>query len=134
MEDSKNPKTKSEANCLATYEYENFEFLLDMSIWYDIFFAINSINKTLQSKDMHIDVGINQLKNFISFIKNYKKEGFAITMIYIKEIVFEMNGKPKFCDKCIICRKNKYDENTNNEISKSLEESFRIDYFLYIVG
>ena len=38
---SEDPKTKSEANCLATYELENFEFLLDMTIWYDILFAVN---------------------------------------------------------------------------------------------
>ena len=33
---SKDPKTKSEADCLATYEIESFEFLLGMTIWYDI--------------------------------------------------------------------------------------------------
>ena len=40
------PKTKSEAKCLATYELENFEFLLGMTIWYDILFAM----KTYKSK------------------------------------------------------------------------------------
>ena len=47
---SEDPKTKSEAGCLATYEIESFEFLLAMIIWYDILFAINSISKNLQSK------------------------------------------------------------------------------------
>ena len=41
-------KIKSKANCLATYELENFEFLLSMTIWYDILFAVNSISKKLQ--------------------------------------------------------------------------------------
>ncbi|KAM3750799.1 hypothetical protein ACB098_04G061300 [Castanea mollissima] len=50
------PKTKGEADCLATYELESFEFLLGMTIWYDILFAVNSISKNLQSKDMHIDI------------------------------------------------------------------------------
>ena len=36
---SEDPKIKSEAKCLATYELENFEFLLGMIIWYDILFA-----------------------------------------------------------------------------------------------
>jgi hypothetical protein len=31
---SEDPKTKGEANCLATYEMESFEFLLSMTIWY----------------------------------------------------------------------------------------------------
>ena len=66
---SEDPKTKSEADCLATYEIESFEFLLGMTIWYDILFVINSVSKNLQSKDMHIDVVIDQLKGLISFEK-----------------------------------------------------------------
>ena len=64
---SEDPKTKSEADCLATYELESFEFLLGMTIWYDILFAVNSVSKNLQLKDMHIDVAIDKLKGIISF-------------------------------------------------------------------
>lgn len=45
---SEDPKIKSEAECLATYELENFEFLLGMIIWYDILFAVNLVSKNLQ--------------------------------------------------------------------------------------
>ena len=55
-----NPKIKSEADCLATYEIESFSFLLGMTIWYDILLAVNSVGKNLQLKDMHIDVTIDQ--------------------------------------------------------------------------
>jgi len=41
-----------------TYELENFEFLLGMTIWYDILFAVNSVSKNLQSKDMCINMAI----------------------------------------------------------------------------
>jgi len=54
-------------------------------------------------------------------------------MISAKEIAFEMNIEPEFRKKRVISRKKKFDENVDNEISKSLEESFRVDYFLYIV-
>ena len=47
-------KTSEDPDCLATYELESFEFLLGMTIWYDILFAVNSVSKNLQSKDMHI--------------------------------------------------------------------------------
>ena len=60
--------------CLANYEIESFEFLLGMNIWYDILFAVNSVSKILQSKDMHIDVAINQLKTLIDFFKNYREK------------------------------------------------------------
>ena len=64
---SEDPKTESEADCLATYEIESFEFLLAMTIWYDILFVVNSVSKNLQSKNMHIDVAIDQLKGLMSF-------------------------------------------------------------------
>ena len=64
---SEDPKTKSEADCLATYEIESVEFLLAVTIWYDILFAANSDSKNLQLKDMHIDVAIDQLKGLMSF-------------------------------------------------------------------
>jgi len=41
---------KSKATYLATYERENFGFLLDIAIWYHILFEVNSFNKSLQSK------------------------------------------------------------------------------------
>ena len=44
---SEDPKIKSEADCLATYEIESFEFFLGMTIWYDILFAVNSVSKNL---------------------------------------------------------------------------------------
>ncbi|XP_070031553.1 uncharacterized protein [Nicotiana tomentosiformis] len=50
-----------------------------------------------------------------------------------KKIAFEMNIESEYRKKRVISRKKFFDENVANEISKSLEESFRVDYFLYIV-
>ena len=46
-----------------------------------------------------------------------------------------MKIKPVFCEKRIIHKKKKkqFDENVHNETTRSAKESFRIDYFLYIV-
>ena len=130
---SEDPKTKSEADCLATYELESFEFLLGMTIWYDILFAVNSVSKNLQSKDMHINIAIDQLKGLISFFKKYREDGFTSAMISSKEIAIKMEIEPIFHEKRIIRRKKQFDENVNDEITQSAEESFRINYFLYIV-
>ena len=46
-ETSEDPKTKSEAISLATYEIENFEFLLGMIIWYDMLVVVNTVSKYL---------------------------------------------------------------------------------------
>jgi hypothetical protein len=130
---SEDPKTKSEANCLATYEMESFEFLLSMTIWSDILFAVNTVSKNLQSKDMHIDVAIDQLEDLISYFKNYRETGFTSAMISSKEIATKMEIEHTFREKRIIRRKKQFDENANDETAQSAEESFRIDYFLYIV-
>ena len=34
---------------------------------------------------------------------------------------------------CVSCRKKQFDDNANDETTQSAEESFRIDYFIYIV-
>ena len=130
---SDDPKTKSEANCLVTYELENFEFLLSMVIWYDKLFAVNFVSKNLQNEDMHIDVVIDQLKGLISFFAKIRENSFTSTMISTKEITKEMKIKPIFGEKRVIWRRKQFNENVDDETILSVEEYFRIDYFLYIV-
>ena len=89
--------------------------------------------KKLQSKDMHIDVAIDQLKGLMSFLKNYREDGFTFAMNSSKEIATKMEIEPIFHEKCIICRMKQFDENVNDETTQSTEEYFRINYFLYIV-
>ena len=95
-------KTSEDPDCLATYELESFEFLLGMTIWYGILFAVNSVSKNLQLKDMHIDVAIDQLKGLISFLKKYREDGFTFAMISSKEIAIKMEIEPIFHEKRII--------------------------------
>ena len=51
-----------------------------MTIWYDVLFAVNFVSKNLQSKDMHIDVAIDQSKGLISYFKEYRENGFTFAM------------------------------------------------------
>ncbi|XP_023770777.2 uncharacterized protein LOC111919452 [Lactuca sativa] len=85
------PKIKSEAKCLATYELENYEFLLGMIIWYDVLFAINTVSKNLQSNDMCIDDAIDQLNGLLCFFEEYRENGFEKALDYAKELALEMN-------------------------------------------
>ncbi|KAL5142515.1 Zinc finger MYM-type protein 1 [Glycine soja] len=126
-------KLKSEAMSLATHELEDFEFLLGMNIWYDILFAVNSVSKILQSKDMHIDVAIDYLKGLVTYLKHYRENGFALALESTEKMAIEMDIEPKFREKYKIHRKPHFDENISNEITHSPEESFPIEYFLYIL-
>ncbi|XP_062099617.1 uncharacterized protein LOC133805448 [Humulus lupulus] len=130
---SEDPKIKSEASSLVNYELENFEFLLGMTIWYDILFPINSISKHLQSKNMDIDKDIKDLNGLLSYFEDYRQNGFVVAMNSAKKIAIEMRIEPKFCEKRLIRRKKQFDENVDVDIIKSAEESFRIDYFLYLI-
>ena len=83
---SEDPKTKSEAESLATNEIENFEFLLDIIIWHNLLFAINLVSKILQTEDMHMDVALDQLKGLISYLETYRETRFQEAMIETKEV------------------------------------------------
>ncbi|KAL7139381.1 hypothetical protein ABFS83_09G046600 [Erythranthe nasuta] len=133
-ETSLDPKIKSEARCLATYEIENFEFLLGMNIWFELLYAVNCVSKNLQSKDMHIDCAIEQLEGLVSFLEDFRVNGLESAINVAKTIALKMGIEPIFREKRVIHRKRKFDENQNNHtILLSPEESFRIDYLLYIV-
>lgn len=45
-------KIKSDTETLATYNIQNFEFLVSMVIWYDLLFVVNNTSKFLQSEAM----------------------------------------------------------------------------------
>ena len=126
-------KTRSEANSIAKYEFGDFEFLLSLTIWYEVLFAVNSISKILQFKGMHIDVVINQLKTLIDFFKNDRETGFATDMSSAIEIVKELEIELVFQEKLVIRRKRHFDKNVDHKITQSVKEYFRIDYFLFII-
>jgi hypothetical protein len=127
------PKTKSEAECLATYEIENFEFLLGMIIWFEVLNNVNRVSKHLQEEDMHIDVAIDHLKGLISFFKSYRETGFESAMVDAKEIASKLEIEPIFREKRVIHRKKQFDETSYEEMTQTAEESFKINYFIYIV-
>ena len=132
VETSDNPKTFRDAKSLLL-DIMDFEFLFGMVIWYNILPVINRVSKMLQSKDIVIDAAISHLKALISFFETYRETGFEYDKIIAKEIATQMKIEPTFCEKRIIYKKKQFDENASEEITHSAEESYRVDYFLYIV-
>jgi len=61
-----------------------------MTIWYDILFAINSVSKNLQSKDMCINMTIEQLKGLLSFFETYIENGFGNAFIFAKKLLLKL--------------------------------------------
>lgn len=128
-------KIKSEAKSLANNELGDFEFLIAIIIWYDILCAINSVSKLLQSKDMQIDVAMKKIRGLICFFEKYRENGFESAMDSAKKLAIEMDIDPIFPQRREIRRKKHFDENpsTSSNAPLSAQESFRVNYFLYIV-
>lgn len=71
---------------MATYEIQSFEFFLGMIIWHGILLHVNSVSKFFQSKDMKIDVAIEDLKHLVTPYYNYRETGFKEAMVEAKKI------------------------------------------------
>ncbi|XP_026437854.1 uncharacterized protein LOC113336081 [Papaver somniferum] len=97
--------------------------MANLTIWYRLLFAVNTVSKSLQSKDMDIGVAIQQMKGLIEFFKDFRVNGFQKAMDEAKEIARAMGTEPTFRE----VRKTRTTEPTSGE------EFFRKNYFLYIV-
>ncbi|XP_074373642.1 uncharacterized protein LOC141713991 [Apium graveolens] len=103
-ESSNDPKLVSEAESLISF-IESFEFLLGIVIWHDILFSVNM----------------------------YREEGFVSSIKVVKEIAIDMDIEPTFPIKRCALRKKQFDENDDGEEVRTIEESFRIDFFVRLV-
>ncbi|XP_058198339.1 uncharacterized protein LOC131313858 [Rhododendron vialii] len=112
---------QSEAKSLAKIELKNFEFLFAMAICYKLLFVVNIVSKFLQSEDMHIDQAIEKIKGLIDYFENYRKVGFVEAMVDASEMTNELEIEPKFVEKCIIQRKNQFDEDVRDERFQQFE-------------
>ena len=72
-----------------------------MIIWHEILFSINIVSKMLQSKYMHIDVAIEQLKGLISYFENYRVNEFTSAMVIATSVALEIEIEPFFSQKTI---------------------------------
>ncbi|GKA70525.1 zinc finger MYM-type protein 1 [Tanacetum coccineum] len=68
---------QSQAKSLATNELGDFEFLVAIVIWLEILYAVNLVNKKLQSNDMLIDIAIKEVKGLISFFEEFREMGLS---------------------------------------------------------
>jgi hypothetical protein len=84
---------------LANNELGEYEFIVAIVIWYEVVHAINLVSKTLQAKDMLIDVAIKKVKGLICFFKGYRETGFLEALEEAKGIALELDIDATFCKK-----------------------------------
>lgn len=122
----------SDAKSLSEYEM-NFDFLVGMVIWYEILNKVNKVSKVLQQRDMNMDVAISLLKGLIIFFEEYREEGFEKAKIEAEKIALELNIESQFRETRTRTKKKFFDENTRDEQIESVENAFRVTYFLLVV-
>ena len=103
------PSTISDAQPLVG-TLENFEFIVGMAIWHDVFFSIIMVSKKLQSKIVCMDATLKQIEGVISYFQNYIVEGFGSSIEVAKSIASDMDIEPKFPTKRQNKRKKQFDE------------------------
>jgi hypothetical protein len=120
---------------LAKNELRDYEFVVPIVIWNEVLFAVNLVSKSLQSKDMLIDVAIEKVQGLMSFFEGYRETGFLEALDRAKEIALELDISASFCERREIKRKRQFDENPDdtNFATQSAEESFRVNYFMPLV-
>ncbi|XP_074299909.1 uncharacterized protein LOC141631087 [Silene latifolia] len=82
---------------------------------------------------MLIDVAILQVKALISCFEKYREYGFHKALDTARNIAKDMNIDPFFPKRREIRRKKHFDENSDDSPRLSQEESFWVNYFLYLI-
>lgn len=80
-ETTNDPKTKYEAHSLVVNELESYEFILSLVIWCKILVKVNIVSKHLQNENMDLEIGTKLLDGLMTFLENYKENGFEIYYI-----------------------------------------------------
>jgi uncharacterized membrane protein len=111
---------------LAKNELEEYEFIVEIVIWYEVLFAVNLVSKALQTKDTLIDVAIEKVQGLISLFVGYRETGFLAALEIAKEIALELDIGATFCERREIKRKKEFDKNPDdiNVATQFAEESF----------
>nr|XP_043616067.1 zinc finger MYM-type protein 1-like [Erigeron canadensis] len=131
---SDDPKVCGDTDSLINGEFSSFEFILSLVIWHDILLKINLVSKSLQSKDMLLDVAIKSLDGLVNFFNIYRNIGLDRAIIEAKKIAEVIDIEPEFIVKRVSYRKKQFDEIPNTEKEQqSAKENFRTNYFLVLV-
>lgn len=124
---------KSQANSLAILYVGNFEFLVAMIVWNEILHGVNLISKrdNLICAYRYCYWGSERFGFFSK--KEYMETRFIDDINTTKDIAIERKIVPVFKIKPVIWRKKHFDENATVEDTQLPKDSFRTNYFLYIV-
>lgn len=96
-DNSTDPMVHSQASSLAK-ELKEFEFIVSSVMWYEILNHINVISKSLQNEKCDISVAISMMQSVLTWLREYRRDGFQSVITEAKVISEELGGQPMFKD------------------------------------
>ncbi|XP_012839446.1 PREDICTED: uncharacterized protein LOC105959833 [Erythranthe guttata] len=88
---------------------------------------------TSEAEDMHMDEALRQLKGLIILVEDYRETGFEKAKKEAQLIATKLGVQPVFRTRRVIKRKRQFDENENEYTPQSAEETFRVEFFMFVV-
>ena len=132
-DETTDPMTHSQAISLAK-ELKEYQFLVAIVFWYDMLNHVNVVSKTLQGADTDLSVAIGMLERTVSWLKNYRNDGFQSALTDAKEIAEELGGSDMTFPAIRVRRKKRlFDYESADEPITDAKEMFRIQCFNKIV-
>jgi len=133
-ETTNDPKTKYEAHSLVVSELESYEFILSLVIWYEILVEVNIVSKHLQSENMDLEIGTKLLDGLMTFLENYRENGFKKAKKTAKEIASLINIECTFKVKRVRKTKTFFEyEETKDKNTNDAELVFKYNYFYTLI-
>ena len=68
-------KVGRDVESLVNGAFTSFEFVVSLVIWHEVLYGINLVSKKLQSKDVILDIEMQNLKRLVVYFKKYREMG-----------------------------------------------------------
>ena len=78
------PMVRAEAEFLAN-QLKDYKLCVFLIFWYEVLFKVNYVSKELQVETKDINEGMDSFEKLLSWLKNYREEGFNDDLIGANE-------------------------------------------------
>lgn len=86
--------TKHMAESLAN-KLKSYRFICTLVLWYNVLFRVNTVSKTLQTKDFNISEACTQMNNLLKFFNSYRSDkGFGDVLVDASELAKSLDVEP----------------------------------------
>ena len=116
---SKEDVVMVKAEGLCKNAFKDFEFLINLCIWYKILDKVDWASKELQKEEINLEKAITNIKELILFFEKLREDGFRDLMEEGKKLVEEVGIDPVFAPKRVVRRKKQFDEDVGEDANGS---------------